>query len=348
MTAAAFKLTSMIGIVIFALIFGVSYIGIRLYRNWGLQNKMLDIPNERSSHTEPIPHGGGLIIVIICLITYVPISLLVTGTFSWGYFTGATIIAIVSFLDDITSIPIGSRLLAHSVAAMILIADVDTWHGITMLGQIQLGNWGYVLTFLWIVWMVNSYNFMDGIDGLAGLQAVIAGAGWMVLGLILEMPAIYLFSGIIASASLGFLLHNLSSSKIFMGDVGSAFLGYTFAALPLLARSIAIKFPDLLPIAAVLFVWFFLFDSIITILRRAIRGEKIWIAHRQHFFQRLVSSGFTHRQVTIIYGILASILSITIILSVQFREDISYAIAPIVITLTAILLLICYKRRALN
>lgn len=338
----------MIGIIIFAFIFCVSYIGIRIFRNWGLENQMLAIPNERSSHSEPIPHGGGLIIVIICLVTYVPISILVTGTFSWGYIAGASLVAGISFLDDITSIPMGWRLLAHSVAAILLIVDVDTWHGITMLGQIQLGNWGYILTFLWIVWMVNSYNFMDGIDGLAGLQAVIAGVGWMVLGIILEMPAIYLFSGIIASASLGFLIHNLSSSKIFMGDVGSAFLGFTFAALPLLARTIAAKFPDLLPIAAVLFVWFFLFDSIITILRRAVRGEKIWIAHRQHFFQRLVSSGYTHRQVTVIYGILASILSATIILSVQFREDISYAIAPVVITLTAILLFICYKRRALN
>lgn len=339
----------MIGIVLFALAFLVSYVGIKRFRNWGVQkNRMLAIPNERSSHTEPIPHGAGLIIVIICLATYVPISILVTGTFSWGYIAGAVLVAGVSFIDDLTSLPAAIRLTAHSLAAILLIVDVDTWHGITMLGQLQLGNWGYVLTFLWIVWMVNSYNFMDGIDGLAGIQAVIAGAGWMVLGILLEMPAIYLFSGIIAASSLAFLIHNLSSSKIFMGDVGSAFLGFTFAALPLLARTIAIRFPDLLPIAAVLFVWFFLFDSLVTVVRRLIRGERFWTPHKEFFFHRLVRSGFTHRQVTVIYAILATMLSVTIILSVQFREDISYAIAPVVIGLTGILLFICYKRRVLG
>jgi UDP-N-acetylmuramyl pentapeptide phosphotransferase/UDP-N-acetylglucosamine-1-phosphate transferase len=237
--------------------------------------------------------------------------------------------------------------LIHSIAAILVIVDVDTWHGITMLGQIKLGNWGYVLTFIWIVWMVNSYNFMDGIDGLAGLQAVIAGLGWLVLGYILQMPAIFLFSGVIASASLGFLMHNWSPARIFMGDVGSAFLGFTFASLPLIARTIASKNPDLLPIAAVLFVWFFLFDSVVTLLRRAIRGEKVWQAHREHLFQRLVVSGLSHRRVTVFYGVLALILSTFILLSVEFREDIEIAILPVVIILTGLLLVVLAKRGVL-
>jgi UDP-N-acetylmuramyl pentapeptide phosphotransferase/UDP-N-acetylglucosamine-1-phosphate transferase len=346
----------MIGIVIFAIVFCASYIGVRIIRKWSLERQLLDIPNERSSHTVPVPHGGGLIIVIICLLSYVPITLYaqlhaVEGQpvpFSWGYFTGAILIALISFIDDIHPISIIWRLLVHSIAAILVIVDVDTWHGITMLGHLSLGNFGYVLTFIWIVWMVNSFNFMDGIDGLAGLQAVIAGLGWIVLGYILDMPAIYLFSGIIASASLGFLVHNWNPANIFMGDVGSAFLGFTFASLPLLARTIAIKSPDLLPIAAVLFVWFFLFDSVVTLVRRALRGERIWTAHREHLFQRLVGSGMSHRAVTIIYGILASILSITILLSVEFRDDISFAIIPVVVLLTALLLLLCYRREVLQ
>jgi UDP-N-acetylmuramyl pentapeptide phosphotransferase/UDP-N-acetylglucosamine-1-phosphate transferase len=162
------------------------------------------------------------------------------------------------------------------------------------------------------------------------------------------MQSIYYFSCVIAAASLGFLVQNLSRSKIFMGDVGSAFLGFTFAALPLLGRELAVKSPDLLPIAAVLFVWFFIFDSVMTILRRLVRGEKIWVAHREHLFQRLVSSGFTHRQVTIIYGILATILCVTVLLSVQFREEIGFAIAPVVLMLTGILLFVCLRRRVLS
>src|SRR5687767_1120842 len=197
----------MIGFITFASVLWVSYLGVGIFRRWGVNNHFLDIPNERSSHTEPTPYGAGIVIVILCLVAYIPISMFLSGTFSWGYFFGALMVALVSFLDDVYRVAFWLRLIVHSLAATLLIMDQGTWHGITMLG-LQLGNWGYVLTFIWIVWMVNSYNFMDGIDGLAGFQAVIAGFGWMMLGLILEMPALYLISGIIAVSSLGFLLHN--------------------------------------------------------------------------------------------------------------------------------------------
>lgn len=337
----------MVDLVILITALVASYIGVGYYLRWSEKNEVFAIPNERSSHTEPMPLGGGIVIVIICLIAYVGISRYLPGTFSWGFFSGALMIALVSFVDDIHSIAFPWRLLVHSLAAILLILDVDTWHGISMLGHIKLGNFGYILTFLWIVWMVNSYNFMDGIDGLAGLQAVIAGLGWLVLGYILQMPAIFLFSGVIAVASLGFLIHNWNPAKIFMGDVGSAFLGFTFAALPLIARERASKNPDLLPIAAVLFVWFFLFDSVVTILRRAVRREKIWQAHREHLFQRLILSGLSHRRVTTFYGVLASVLSIFILLSVEFRQDIEVAILPVVIILTGALLVFLAKRGVL-
>ncbi len=338
----------MIGLFIFAAIFCISFLGVGLYRRWGVKYNVLAIPNERSSHTEPTPHGAGIVIVVICLVTYIPISIYISGIVSWGYFVGAFLIAAISFIDDIYPIRFHWRLIVHSIAAILLIADLETWHGITMLGGIKFGVLGYVLTFLWIVWMVNSYNFMDGIDGLAGLQAVIAAISWCLLCRILNMQGIYYFSVIIAAASMGFLIRNMSKSRIFMGDVGSAFLGFTFAALPLLGRNLASKSPDLLPIAAVLFVWFFLFDSVVTIIRRAIRGEKVWLPHREHLFQRLVSTGFSHRYVTVIYGILASILSLTILISVRFRDDIGLALLPVVFLLTAALLLLCIKKKVLN
>lgn len=339
---------ALLDIVMFAAVFCVSYFGVAIYRRWTIRQKFLKIPNERSSHNEPTPHGAGIVIVIICLVAYVPISLVVTGTFSWGYFFGALMIALISFLDDIRSISFPVRLIVHCAAAILLITDTETWHGITMLGNIKFGNWGYVLTFLWIVWMVNSYNFMDGIDGLAGLQAVVGGIGWLCLGIIMGTPALYLFCGVIAAASLGFLLHNWKPGHIFMGDVGSAFLGFTFASLPLMARTSVTKSPDLLPIAAVLFVWFFLFDSLVTILRRAVRGEKIWIAHREHLFQRLVSAGFSHRSVTILYGVLASILCISVLISVAFRDEIGLAMFPVVIVLTSVILGLCIWKKVLS
>ena len=336
------------GLIVFAAIFCVSFAGVLLYRRWSVRNNLLAVPNERSSHTEPTPHGAGIVIVLICLATYIPISIFIMGTFSWGYFTGALLIALISFVDDFYPLRTHWRLLVHAIAALLLIVDLETWHGITMLGSLKLGVFGYILTFLWIVWMVNSYNFMDGIDGLAGLQAVIAAVSWCLLCRILDMHGIYFFSVIIASASMGFLVHNLSRSKIFMGDVGSAFLGYTFAALPLMGRNLASQSPDLLPIAAVLFVWFFMFDSVVTIARRALRAEKIWLPHREHLFQLLVLSGFSHRQVTVVYGVLASLLSISVLVSVQYRDDIGLAMFPVVLILTAMLLLVCFSRRFLN
>ncbi|MFZ1701775.1 MAG: glycosyltransferase family 4 protein [Pyrinomonadaceae bacterium] len=337
-----------LGLVIFIAALCVTFLGVSVYRRFGVRYSVLAIPNERSSHTEPTPHGAGIVIVIICLLTYIPISIFVTGTFSWGYFIGALLIASISFIDDLYPLRFHWRLLVHSIAALLLIADLETWHGITMLGELKFGVFGYVLTFLWIVWMVNSYNFMDGIDGLAGLQAIIAAGSWLLLCRILDMHGIYFFSVIIAASSMGFLIHNMSRSRIFMGDVGSAFLGYTFAALPLLGRNLASKSPDLLPIAAVLFVWFFLFDSVVTIVKRALRGEKIWLPHREHLFQLLVLSGFSHRQVTVVYGVLATLLSSSVLISVIYRDEIGLAMFPVVTILTAILLLICLKRRSIN
>lgn len=339
---------SPVDILIFAAIFALSYIGVALYRRWSVKQNFLKVPNERSSHDEPTPHGAGIVIVAMCLVAYVPISILLPGAFSWGYIVGATMIAVVSFLDDIRPISFKIRLLVHAAAAVFLIVDLETWHGITMLGGLKLGWWGYPITFLWIVWMVNSFNFMDGIDGIAGLQAVIAGIGWAILGVMLGMPVLYLFAGVLAAASLGFLVHNINPAHIFMGDVGSAFIGFTFAALPLMARENVLKYPDLLPIAAVLFLWFFIFDSLSTILRRLVRGEKIWTAHREHLFQRLVSAGFSHRSVTALYGILASILSISVLVSVQVREDIGLIMFPVVIVLTSVILALCIWKKVLT
>src|SRR5438445_811525 len=134
----------MIDLLVFAIVFASAYFGVGYFRHWGEQKEILAIPNERSSHTEPVPHGGGVVIVLISLFAYVLISYYVPDTFSWGYFSGAMLIALVSFLDDLYAIPFSWRLLVHSVAAILLIIDVDTWHGITMLGRISLGNFGYV------------------------------------------------------------------------------------------------------------------------------------------------------------------------------------------------------------
>lgn len=336
----------MIGFLLFIAITVISYSAIVLVRRMALRRDHVAVPNERSLHDEPTPHGGGLVIFIICIAAYPAISYYAVNTFSWGYFVGACVIGIVSYVDDLRHLSFTLRLVAQAVAAALLIADLDTWHGITMAG-LHLGWWGYLLTFLWIVWMVNAYNFMDGIDGLAGLQGVIAGLGWVALALMLQIPALYLFGIVIAASTLGFLIKNWPPATIFMGDVGSAFLGYTFAALPLLARHMASASWDLLPIAAVLFVWFFIFDSLLTRVRRLARGENVLAPHREHLFQRLVFSGLSHRTVTLLYGGLSVLLTASVLLSVSYRAEIGLPMFPVVVVLSAILIAICQYRGVL-
>jgi len=182
---------------------------------------------------------------------------------------------------------------------------------------------GAVLTFFWIVWLTNAYNFMDGIDGIAGLQSVAAGSGWMIAGYWLGLPQVSFYGGAVACAGLGFLIENWQPARIFMGDVGSAFLGYTFAVMPLLANFETpsnIEIRRFLPLIALAFNWLFIFDTIFTVGRRALRKEKIWEAHRGHIYQQMVIAGYSHQAVTIIYGAFSVIIILLTILWLIDRD----------------------------
>jgi UDP-N-acetylmuramyl pentapeptide phosphotransferase/UDP-N-acetylglucosamine-1-phosphate transferase len=143
---------------------------------------------------------------------------------------------------------------------------------------------------------------MDGIDGIAGAQAAVAGSAWAAYGIWSGDVSAYTLGGIIAFGALGFLLHNWSPASVFMGDVGSAFLGYTLAALPLLEQMNEPGKGPLLFAAAVSFVWLFIFDTAFTLVRRSLKKEKVWVAHRKHLYQRLVIAGWGHAAVSLLYA----------------------------------------------
>ncbi len=321
------------------------------FRAWSVKKGVLDVPNERSSHVSPTPRGGGVVIVGVVLVLYVCISYFYTSVFSYGYLGGAIVIALVSWLDDIYTISFVWRFCGHGLAAILLIIDKGYWSTIDIPGisaEIGLGVFGPITAFLWIVWLINAYNFMDGIDGIAGIQGAIAGLSWLVFGQMAGNNGIYFFGGVLFFASSAFLIHNWQPARVFMGDVGSAFLGFTFAAIPFLARPDAGGMAQLLPFAAILFVWFFLVDSIVTFARRAFRLEKVWIAHREHLYQRLVTSGLSHAFVTILYGLLASAMSAAVLFAAKFRNVYDIALIPVLILLTALLISFCISRRALT
>jgi len=336
-----------------ALAFGAAlmaaYFGVAGVRAWSERRKLFDIPNERSSHVEPTPSGGGVAIVVVTLTFYLSASYIVPGTFSWGYFAGAMLIASISLIDDVYTIPMRWRLLTHAGAAVLLIADRGWWHFLYLPGFdvfVDLHAAGAVLTFLWIVGLVTAYNFMDGIDGMAGVQAVVAAAGWMAVGWLTGSAAAFYLGGALLFSSLGFLIHNWQPARIFMGDVGSAFLGFSFAAIPLLANTGVDDTDKLLPTAAVLFVWFFVFDGVVTFIRRAFREAKPWRPHREHLYQRLVLSGLSHAAVSTLYGVLAFAIGAGVIGMFSVRTQ-TAAILMIIDTAlcTTVLLGINWRRK---
>ncbi len=281
------------------------------------------LPNERSLHKVPTPHSGGLVIVSVCLGFYAIYTTFIFGNFSWSYFLGAMLIASISWLDDLFSIAVIWRFLVHSAAALLVIFGTGYFQEIYIpFGNfINVGFFGAILTFFWIVWLTNAYNFMDGIDGLAGMQAVTAGIGWMVAGKIFGIDGTGFYGGLLAFVCLGFLIQNWQPAKIFMGDVGSAFLGYSFAVLPLLAIKEKNKFQVVILIIAVVLVWLFLWDTILTFLRRMVQGEKVWQAHRGHIYQRFIIEGFSHKYVTCLYGMLSILNGSLLLLWINFKYN---------------------------
>jgi UDP-N-acetylmuramyl pentapeptide phosphotransferase/UDP-N-acetylglucosamine-1-phosphate transferase len=226
--------------------------------------------------------------------------------FALSIVLGASLfIAAISLRDDFKSLGAGLRFACHFAAAGAAIWALGpfTVFALPFIGEVEFGVVvGTVLTMLWIVGLTNVYNFMDGIDGIAGIQGVVAGLAWLVAGLALQAPTTAVLGALLAGGCAGFLVHNWSPAKIFMGDVGSAFLGFLFAVVPLVVVCEAPEVAARWPLFAALAVFPFLGDGILTFLRRARKREKVWLAHRSHLYQRLVQTGWRHASVSELYG----------------------------------------------
>lgn len=286
--------------------FVFTFFGIKFLLKWLKQKQILDVPNERSSHQTPTPVGGGLVIVIVTLSLYFIFLSINEKEIPWSYFGGAILISIISWLDDLYSVPVILRFISHSAATLLVIlaSGINNDLYLPFSGVIHLGNFAYIVWFLWIVWFINAYNFMDGIDGIAGIQAVNAGFAWSVISYLQGFPDVGTFGLIIAFSGFGFLILNWQPAKIFMGDVGSAFLGYTFAVFPLLLDGNKESSTVYYLVTAVLFVSLFVFDTVITFFTRLLKGEPVWKAHRSHLYQKLTIKGYSHQKVSLVYGLL--------------------------------------------
>ena len=288
----------------------LSYLGVWIIRRYAERRQILDHPNERSSHSMPTPRGGGLAMVVLAI----GVGLLSAGeaglSHALVYVLCGLVIAYLGWRDDLHSLSPRVRFAVQGLVAAVSIYGLGYFKTVTipLFGELQLGVVGIVITFLWILGLTNAYNFMDGIDGIAGGVALAGGLGWMLLASNMHNDVVYWIALAVAASSLGFLGHNWQPAKIFMGDVASTFLGYTFAVLPLLSAD---QGGDALMLGTLL-MWTFIMDAGLTFIRRAIHRENIFAAHRTHLYQRLVIGGYPQHMISTLYlmlTLLAGMLS---------------------------------------
>lgn len=263
-------------------------------------HRLLDLPNDRSSHASPTPRGGGLAIVL----TFV---LATAGLFWAGLvpvrlataLAGVLPLGVIGFVDDHGHVPARWRFLVQMVAAVWSIAWIGGMDSVDMGGAVYVSGWfGNLVGILFVIWMLNLFNFMDGIDGIAGVETVtvaLSAALLMYFGRGAEWPPEGQVLLVLAAATCGFLVWNWPPAKIFMGDVGSGVLGFVLALLGLwFGREHALSLATWLILVSV-----FVVDATLTLLIRIRRGDRWYEAHRSHAYQHASRCLRSHRNVTL-------------------------------------------------
>ena len=276
----------MLYLILFIVSFSLTY----TIKNYAIKKSLVAEVNERSSHSVPTPHGGGIAIAVTWFVglSYLFYTNDIENSLYYALMVGA-ILAVVSYLDDLYELSPKLRLITQSSVAV---------GGIIALGGLGSLDFGFfsienqvitnLVAFVAVIWFINLYNFLDGIDGYAGSEAVFLGlAGFILFGGVHFL--------VLVVSVLGFLVWNWHKAKIFMGDVGSTLLGYTVAIFTIYYAN-----QD----ATNLWIWLILFglfwfDATLTLVRRYRNGEKLSQAHKKHAYQRLNQSGWAHDRVVL-------------------------------------------------
>lgn len=268
-----------------------------LIRYYALKRRLVDIPNARSSHDLPTPRGGGLSIAVTFMlgITVLTFRGWISLDLAIAIAGGGLIVAVVGFWDDHKQVPAKWRIVAHFIAAGFALY----WMG----GVLQLDSVSPLWQWIWniigmisLVWLLNLYNFMDGIDAFAGAEALfVSAASAMFLCMSGEYGLAWI-AGVVFAAVGGFLLWNLPPARIFMGDVGSGFLGIVFGIL-----AIAGSKHGVLPVYIwVILLGVFIVDTGVTLVRRVMRGARWYESHRCHAYQHAALQYNHHGRVTLV------------------------------------------------
>ena len=288
--------------------------------------KIFDVPNERSSHMQPVPRGGGIAILLWVLPLWLIYALHLPIAEAKPYFTmigAALLLAVVSWTDDVKGLSAGVRLLAQILAVLI---------GLYTLGDIPpiyfFPAWlVQIMLFLFWVWFVNLFNFMDGIDGISAVEAATIAIGFSLMMFLVGHDITMAYpSLIILAAVLGFAVYNWHPAKVFMGDVGSIPLGFLLGWL--LIKLIlwgAIE-------AALIIPLYYLLDGKVTLLWRLKQGYKPWHAHRDHAYQKAAARGMKHSLISAKIMTFNCFLLLLAVMSFIWPFGVAFAIA---LTLTS-------------
>ncbi|WP_020168552.1 MULTISPECIES: MraY family glycosyltransferase [Methylotenera] len=302
--------------------FLITFFAVILILKTRIANIALDEPNQRSLHTKLTPRIGGLAIMAGILISWLASAWSVSAT-NWYWVLFPFILMLTSLTDDIYQLSVKWRLLIQLTASAVFLLVILPHQAL----------WLIILLTLLITWMTNLFNFMDGSDGLAGGMGLFGFATYAIAAYLMGDMHLALMNGVIVAACFAFLLFNFHPAKIFMGDSGSIPLGF-------LAGSIGVYgyFNALWP------VWFpilvfspFIMDATVTLIKRQMAGEKIWQAHRSHYYQRLVQMGLGHKKTAIVEYFLMLSIAVTAIL--LLKQSIIYILLALFFWVIAYLII---------
>lgn len=326
--------------------FGVSYAltpwARKLSKSWG----MVDMPNERKLHTSPVPYGGGIAIFIGFLV-----AIFLAGNFDpkiLGFLLGTFIIVAAGIYDDFKGLHALPKFVLQSIAAIVIIKfGITIDMSVLLRGRVsEFQNLSIPLTFFWIVGVTNAINLIDGLDGLAAGVATISAFTLAAVSWINGVHEVTLIALILGAASLGFIPHNFRS-RVFMGDAGSMFLGFSLAVLSILGSvKLAAAFSLFVPIMILAIP---IFDTLFAILRRIVTKRPIYEGDKKHFHHRLLELGFSPLQTVIFIYLLSFLFGGMAIFSAIVRPRYGYYIflgSLVMVGIGSLILVYLHQKRS--
>ena len=277
----------------------ISFVLTHLVRKTAIKRNKFDIPNERSSHQNPTPRGGG--VAVVAAFVFGLLALLIRGDIASESFYAIVLpgilVAAIGYLDDLGRVTAARlRLIGHFVAAVIAVYILDGLPPMPVFAEtLDIGLVGNIIAVLFLVWMLNLFNFMDGIDSITGVEAL---TSCLILTIFLinkSETELWQVPALLCAAVIGFLYFNWPPARIFLGDIGSGFIGFTIGTISLvIARS-----QPLITWAVIILLGVFIVDATVTLIRRLIDKQRISTAHRSHAFQHLANSTDRHLKVSL-------------------------------------------------